>query len=250
MLAPRSRPNIRLVEQDNSSLPDKGSGGRNGRDSIPFALPGRPRLAELFAASDDMGAAGFALAQIPRRSRLLWVQQRMVELETGRPCGAGLERFGVDPDRLVLACASNAADVLWTMEEGLKCRSLTVIAGELWGNPRALDFTATKRLAFRAERQEVHIYLIRVAGRPDLSAARERWNISSCPSVADPHNPKAPGRPRWQAELFRARGRPPGLWQACYDPAAHRLDLVPALSDGALAEAASPTVPIGRTRSG
>ena len=43
------------------------------------------------------------------------------------------------------------ADALWAMEQALGCADLAAVVGEVWGDPAALDFTATKRLALRAE---------------------------------------------------------------------------------------------------
>jgi protein ImuA len=222
----------RLVSNDNSDV-----------GSIP-TLPGAAQLVELFSDFRDAGVAGFALAQVPRGGRILWVQERMAALETGRPFGQGFDRFGGDPEQLVLACSRNATDLLWAMEEGLRCTSISAIIGEVWGDPKALDFTATKRLAMRAERQGVHVFLIRFQGHPNLSAARQRWNIRSLPSAPHPYDAKAPGAPRWEAELFRSRGVKPGICQAGYDRAAHRLDLVPVLPDPEMEEDAVPTAAI------
>ena len=223
-----------LGNNDNSPpLP----GGEEAAANRP-KLPASPQLVELFADVRDGAAAGFALAQVPRSGRVLWVQDRMAALETGRPFGRGCENFGCTMDRLALVSAGNATNLLWAMEEGLRCSSLTAIIGEIRGDPRALDFTATKRLAMRAERQGVHVFLIRWNGAADLSAARQRWRIGSLPSAPDMRDPRAPGAPRWHAELFRARGMKPGTWTARYDRAAHRLDLAAALRDPALAEEA------------
>ena len=206
------------------------------RDSDAPDLESQTSLSEIFAGPRDAGALGFALAQIPRKSgRLLWVQDRMAALETGRPCGQAFPEFGTNAEQLVLACARTGADVLWTMEEGLKCASLSAIIGEVWGDPHALDFTATKRLAMRAERQGVPVFLMRFGGSANLSAARLRWRVASRPSLPHPYDDRAPGQPRWRAELFRARGSKLGIWEARYDAAAHRLHLDAALPDPALA---------------
>ncbi|APE29431.1 Error-prone repair protein ImuA [Aurantiacibacter gangjinensis] len=200
------------------------------------ALPSSPaRSVEIFAGPQDAGAAGFALAQTPREGRVLWIQERMVSLEKGRPFGQGCERFGCGVDRLVLACSRNTRDLLWAMEEGLRCNSLAAIIGEAWGNPAVLDFTASKRLAMRAERQGVPVFLLRYNAQADLSAARQRWRVLSAPSAPHPHDANAPGLPRWHAELFRARDAKPGKWLVQYDRAAHRLHQVPAFRDPALA---------------
>lgn len=226
---------LSLFSKEESAVQLAGDTNREpASDSGPALMPGKPRLVELFADFRDAGAAGFALSQVPRAGDILWVQDRMAALETGRPFGQAFARFGGDAQRLVLACSRGAADLLWTMEEGLRCPSLSAIIGEVWGDPRALDFTATKRLATRAERQGVHVFLIRFNATATLSAARQRWNISSLPSAPHPWDDRAPGAPRWRAELFRARRDRPGVWDASYDSAAHRLDLVPPLRDSAV----------------
>ncbi|MDF1736696.1 MAG: hypothetical protein P1U37_15500 [Minwuia sp.] len=208
-------------------------------DIQPPPLPGKPQLVELFADSRDGGAVGFALAQIPRAQSILWVQDRMCAQEMGQPHGRALARFGGDPDRLILACARHAGDVLWTMEEGLACPTLGAVIGEIWGEPKALDFTATKRLALRAERTGIAVFLIRFgAATASASVARRRWRVTSTASAPHPHDPRAPGEPRWRTELFRARDARPGTWEGGYDHAAHRLHLAAPLRDPALAATA------------
>ncbi len=226
---------MQLVSNDNSET----FIGPRTVDAIRALPQLRSQLVEMFADFRDAGAAGFALAQVPRGGRILWIQERLVALETGRPFGEACERFGCNIERLVLACSRNTADLLWAMEEGLRCGSLAAIIGEAWGNPRALDFTATKRLAMRAERQGVPVFLLRYNAQADLSAARQRWNVRSLPSAPHPYDAKAPGAPRWQGELFRARDTRPGVWAVEYDRAAHRLDLVSPLPDPAVEPARS-----------
>ena len=67
------------------------------------------------------------------------------------------------------------------MEEGLRCSGLSGVIGELWGDPAALDFTATRRLAVAAERSRVPCWLVRLGGTANLSGARMRWRIASMP---------------------------------------------------------------------
>ena len=189
-------------------------------------------LSEVFPTTvTDAGGVGFVLSCLPRCDRpILWVQDRLSGKEAGRPYLPGL---GQRP--LLRVDVSRAADVLMAMEDGLRCTALAGVVGEIWGDPPALDFTATKRLALRAERGGLPCWLIRRAASPDLSAARNRWRIRSLPSLAHPHDPRAPGRPQWRAELFRSRFAPPGDWVASYDRAQNRLNMVAALRDGALA---------------
>ncbi len=190
-------------------------------------------LSEAFPeTATDAAAVGFVLARLPRTAApILWVQDRLSRKEAGRPYLAGI---GTDRP-LIMVSLSRAADVLWAMEDGLRCKALGGVIGEVWGDPPVLDFTATKRLAMRSEAADVPCWLIRRAASPDLSAARDRWRIASLPSAPHPHDAQAPGLPRWSLDLFRSRRSKPGQWVATYDRAADRLDLSAAIRDGTLA---------------
>lgn len=187
-----------------------------------FGLPAplQPTLSELFAASPrDGGWAGFLLPQLAAGKPLLWVQDRMAIREAGRAHPAGL-----GSRELIHVTARNARDALWAMEEGLRCSGIGTVIGELWGDPAALDFTATRRLAVAAERNQVPCWLVRFAGTANLSGARMRWRIASLPSLPHPFDFKAPGPAAWDAALFRARGTAPGRWSVSHEKSGfHRL---------------------------
>jgi protein ImuA len=172
-------------------------------------------LGEVFTdAVIDGAPTGFVLAQLHATDKpVLWIQDRITRRETGRPCLAGLQTIS----DIIHVDVSKATDVLWAMEEGLRCTDLCGVIGEIWGDPPALNFTATKRLALRAEANNVPAWLMRRAAHPNLSAARERWTINSLPSMNKPYDTQAPGQPLWQADLFRARWKTPGRWVAHYD---------------------------------
>ncbi len=201
---------------------------------------GSPTLRDLFPASPrDAGWTGFVLARLDPAKPLLWVQERMAILEGGRVHAGGLGAFGAD---LIHVEARDAKAALWAMEEGLRCPGLSGVIGELWGDPAALDFTATRRLAVAAERSGVACWLVRLGGQPSLSGARERWRLASAPSEAHPFDFKAPGAARWEAELFRSRSRAPGRWvfssvpfpQGERDSETHRLPVAAEPGDRAL----------------
>jgi len=213
--------------------PERTSSGEANR----LPAPATATLSEVFASSArDGGATGFVLAQVARGKPLLWVQERMAMLEAGRiyPPGLGVAE-------LIHVSARDARTALWAMEEGLRCAALGGVIGEIWGDPKALDFTATRRLAVAAERYGVAAFLIRLGGHANLSGARMRWRVTSAPSLIPPLDPKAPGDPVWDADLFRARGFAPGRWIVSRDAheqakgkdedAADRLNLVAAVAD-------------------
>lgn len=208
---------------------------------VPGPAPSGPTLQEVFAATGDAAAIGLALSQIERgaRSQLLWVQDRQAIREMGRLFLHGLpSALGRN---IVHVTAKDGREALWAMAEGLKCAALGAVIGEIYGDPRALDFTATRRLAVAAERYGIPAFLVRVNGHADLSGARRRWRVESRPSLQHPDDEKAPGAPVWSLDLFRARDLQPARWEASYDGAAHRLDLVSADGDGSVEETARQT---------
>lgn len=177
---------------------------------------------EIFACSREAGGAAAAVAlalddwrnsedaSAGDRRAVLWVQTREAARLTGRPYRPGL------PDalrhRLIHVLADKPEDALFALEEGLRCRELAFVLGEVTGNPRALDFTASRRLTLAAERHGVPLYLVRLDAARDLSSARMRWEVRAAPSPPPQWNAQAPGPPAWHAELFRARAHAPGEW--------------------------------------
>jgi len=174
-----------------------------------------PTLSEIFATSVTDGAVtGFTMAQLHKPDKpVLWIQDRLSRREAGRPCLAGLPH----PIEMIYVDVSKPVDALWAMEEGLRCTGLSAVIAEVWGDPAVLDFTATKRLALRAEARGLPAYLIRRSATANLSAARLRWRVSGLPSTHNQYDNRAPGKPLWSADLFRARWRTPGQWVASHD---------------------------------
>lgn len=170
---------------------------------------------ELFGSSRHACAPAMALhlaqaAALPDRVRWLWVQDRAAIRLSGRPFVHGLPP--ALQRGLVHVAAAKPEDALFALEEGLRCADFAFVIGELTGDPRALDFTASRRLSVASEKHGVPLYLVRHDGHAELSAARRRWRITPFTSPPAQWNARAPGAPRWQAELFRARGLPPGTW--------------------------------------
>ena len=190
-------------------------------------LTDQPLHSEIFATSNAAAGAGFALAlaqdalrigsinktplsEPEDRRQVLWVQDARAIKLSGRPYLHGLPREL--RDRLIHVEAKTPEDVLFALEEGLRCRDLACVIGEVVGNPRALNFTASRRLSLTAERHGVALWLVRLDAEADLSSARMRWRVDAAPSALSRWNAAAPGTPAWTAELFRARSYAPGKW--------------------------------------
>ena len=185
---------------------------------------------EIFASSREGSGAGAALALAldawrcrPRaegdeaedRRAVVWVQTRAAVKRSGRPFRPGLPQE--IRHRLIHVLAEKDEDALFALEEAVRCRDVAFVIGEVAGSPRALDFTASRRLTLAAEKHGVPLTLVRLDGTRDLSSARQRWAVQAAPSAEPQWNRQAPGVPAWQAELFRARSHPPGAWRLSED---------------------------------
>lgn len=164
----------------------------------------------LALARDHLRMAGDPLADVPDERAWLWVQDKAAVRLSGRPYRPGLPREL--RHRLIHVSANKPEDALFAIEEGLRCRDLAFVIGEIAGNPRALDFTASRRLSLAVERHGVPLWLVRLDAARDLGSARMRWEVRSAVSEPPLRNPSAPGSRAWRAELFRARNHPPGEW--------------------------------------
>ena len=188
--------------------------------SAPRWRPGLPCPAhsEVFASGDEASGAALALALaldgLPEERigprQVLWVQDAAALRLNGRPYRPGLP--AALRRRTIHVLAPKPEDALFALEEGIRCRDLACVIGEIAGNPRALDFTASRRLTLAAEKYGVPLFLVRHNAQADLSSARLRWQARAAPSLPLRWNAAAPGSPAWHAELFRARGHPPGEW--------------------------------------
>ena len=181
---------------------------------------------EVFGASGEAGGTAAALAlalddfhnatrdegaEAEDRRAVLWVQTREAARLNGRPYRAGLP--AELRHRVVHVLAPKPEDALFALEEAVRCRDVAFVLGEVTGNPRVLDFTASRRLTLAAERHGVPLYLVRLDAARDLSSARMRWEVASSHSAAPEWNGDAPGAPAWHAELFRSRAHAPGKWR-------------------------------------
>lgn len=183
-------------------------------DVIPGGGLGFGNLHEL---SGD-AATGFAAAILGRlEGPVLWCAAS----HHGRPLyPPGLQRFGLDPGRLVLARAARKPDALWVAEEAMKSGALRAVVLEA-------DFTVplaqSRRLQLGLEASRCLGLLLYQGGEAKITcttAARTRWRVSSCPS------PKHREGPCWRLELTRNKGGPTGQWEVSWHDTAHRLTMV------------------------
>jgi len=121
----------------------------------------------------------------------------------------GLKVFGIEPDRIIFIDLNNEKDVLWTIEEALKCESLTAVIAEL----KEINLTESRRLQLAVEKSRVTGFLHRRSPQKiENIACVSRWQISPLASSIRRGIPGV-GYPSWNVDLQKVRNGKPGRWQ-------------------------------------
>jgi protein ImuA len=200
-----------------------------GIKPIDTALGGglaRGALHEIAAASEAhlTAATGFVLGlTAQKRSRVCLIAEDMALAESGALYGGGLDLFGLAPERLLTVAAGRHRDLLWAMEEALRCRAAGAVIGE-WRHG-AIDAVAVRRLSLAAAESGALALVLRAAPAADASTAATRWIVGAAPSAATMYGP---GAPRFAAQLIRNRRGPLGSWILQWSSNDERFLLAPA----------------------
>ena len=179
-----------------------------GIAAIDAALGGglaRGALHEVAAVSEGhlAAATGFAIGLVSSR-RLLWIAEDMALAESGAPHGPGLDAFGLLPERLLTVAAARPHDLLWAMEEALRCRAIGAVIGEL--RQSEIDMVMLRRLSLAAADSGALALLLRAAPPTDASTAATRWMVGASPS---PGGGGSPSEARRGGVTYEKRSPPP-----------------------------------------
>lgn len=121
----------------------------------------------------------------------------------------GLTHFGLKADRIVFVQLKKTKDLLWAIEEALKCTGLTAVIGEV----KELDFKQSRRLQLAIEQSGVTGFIMRNQTQNKHSTACiARWQISALPSQTQNDLPGV-GFLRWKVELLKVRNGQTGVWE-------------------------------------
>lgn len=133
------------------------------------------------------------------RRSVVWVAEDMALAESGAPHGAGLDAFGLSPQRLLTVAVAHRQDLMWTMEEALRCRAVGAVIGEV--RHGALDSVAVRRLSLAAGDSGALAFLLRAQPAHDASTAVTRWMVGTASSFLSSLSPgwggSAPKAPGW-----------------------------------------------------
>ncbi|CAN5810075.1 ImuA family protein [soil metagenome] len=120
-----------------------------------------------------------------------------------------LKSFGISPDKIIFIDLQKEKQVLWAMEEALKCDGLAAVVAQI----QELSFTASRRLQLAVEQSRVTGFVLRQNPRSlNTTACVTRWKIASLTSELSDGMPGV-GFPRWNVELLKVRNGRPGNWQ-------------------------------------
>jgi len=129
-----------------------------------------------------------------------------------------LKTFGVNPDRIIFIDLKRERDLLWAMEEALKCGSLAAVVAEV----SEMSFTESRRLQLVVEKSRVTGFILRSSTKKlSATACVARWKITPLPSELENGMPGV-GFPRWNVELLKVRNGNPGSWKIEWQAGAFR----------------------------
>ena len=158
-------------------------------------------------AEDTAATSGFVSSLLSslmnKNSAAIWISS------TRTIFPPALKSFGIAPDKIIYIDLKKEKEMLWVMEEALKCNGLSAVIGEM----AELSFTASRRLQLAVEQSQVTGFILRNNPRTvNTTTCVTRWKITSLPSeLAD--NMPGVGFPRWNVELLKVRNGTPGKWQ-------------------------------------
>jgi protein ImuA len=119
-----------------------------------------------------------------------------------------LKSFGINPGQVIFIDLKKEKDLLWTMEEALKCSSLSAVIGEI----PELSFTHSRRFQLAVEQSKTTGFILRNNPRTQTpNACVARWKIKPLPSINEEGLPGL-GHPAWEVSLQKIRNGRPQSW--------------------------------------
>lgn len=118
-----------------------------------------------------------------------------------------LKAFGIEPHQILFLHLKKEKDVMWAMEEALRCNAVSAVMGEM----ADLSFTASRRLQLAIEKGGASCFVVRRNPKNTTTTAVARWQIKPQTSRTEEGLPGV-GYPRWQVNLLKVRNGRPGSW--------------------------------------
>ena len=152
------------------------------------------------AATNGFMAA--LISRLVKKGTAVWVSSKRTLFPPA------LKVFGIEPERIIFIDLWRQKDVLWAIEEALRCDAVSAVIGEL----SELSFTESRRLQLAVEQSRVTGFIHRYSPKSEnITACVTRWKIKPLPS--DISGIPGTGFPRWNVQLLKVRNGKPGTWQ-------------------------------------
>ena len=177
-----------------------------------------PAIANSWKAREDDGAISVPASGL----NVIWIAEDLSLVENGALYGPALDGIGIAPERLITVAAARTREVLWAMEEALRCRAVGMVIGEM--RPRGIDQVATRRLALAAAAGSALGLILYTTPDDAPSAAVTRWVIGAASSLNAARG-HGIGPPRLLARLVRNRRGPLGTWIVEWNSVEQRFEL-------------------------
>lgn len=196
-----------FVAHPDGRQPDFGLGAVNA--AFPGGIFPTGTVHEFISTTETCVAAangfisGLLCTHLKKGGTCLWISTHR------RLFPPALKFFGIQPHRVIFIDIRREKDVLWVMEQALKCKALGAVVAEL----RDISFAESRRLQLAVEDSRVTGFLHRWMPRSESTlACVSRWKISPLPGQPEDGLPGV-GFPRWKVELAKIRNGRPGDWQ-------------------------------------
>lgn len=143
---------------------------------------------------------------MPNNAYCIWISHRRSLFPPA------LSSFGIAPERIIFVDLASEHEVIWAMEEALKCKDLFGVVAEV----RELSFMHSRRLQLAVEKSQVTGFVHRCHPRTENpTACVTRWKVEHLPSVVYDGLPGL-GFPRWKVQLMKVRNGKPGAWEVAW----------------------------------
>ncbi len=148
------------------------------------------------AAASEGFMAGLLARLMENGSSCLWISQNR------KLFPPSMEAFGADPQQIIFIDLYYKKEILWVMEEALKCEGLACVIAEV----SDIDFAQSRRLQLATEKSHVTGFLLRKQPKFSLSATAcaARWQIKPYPTEIINGLPGV-GNPRWEVNLVKVK---------------------------------------------
>ncbi|PWS29524.1 Error-prone repair protein ImuA [Pedobacter yonginense] len=148
------------------------------------------------AAASEGFIAGLLAKLMENGSSCLWISRNR------KLFPPSLEAFGVDSQQIIFLDLYYTKDILWVMEEALKCEGLACAIAEI----PDIDFAQSRRLQLATEKSHVTGILLRKEPKRSRSATActARWQIKPQPTEILNGIPGV-GNPRWEVNLLKVK---------------------------------------------